>query len=196
MNDAHCRNGELHRTGLNRHKGGVSSQAGGDQLYPPNRNHAVGGAGRLLRMQGEVTEQAGVGLRFRCLRHTLWRERNRTLRSVGGCLGAPVYWWAWFSSGPGRRSRGVLQIQRTRVRRVWCCSRAGQLCTTESALTPRWGSSCLVHVYNPVLIWATIQPRPSGSGVRVRVVVTMSCTGQKSSCENTFIYPHETFCPE
>ena len=62
MNDAHCWEGELDGARLERHEGGVSCQACGQQLDPPDRDHAVRGARRLLGVQGQVTEQVGLGL--------------------------------------------------------------------------------------------------------------------------------------
>lgn len=113
VNDAHGGDGELDRTSLNWHEGGVSSQASGDQLDPPDWDHAVGGPGRLLGVQGEMTEQVRVGLRSERLRHALWRKVLCTLRSVGGRLSAAVDRYAWFSHG---RSRGsVLETHRSSV---------------------------------------------------------------------------------
>lgn len=97
MNDAHCWDCELDRSGLDWHEGGVSCQAGGHQLDPPDWDHAVRGTRRLLGVQGQVAEQVGLGLCSRCLGETLWGKVHGALGSIGGSLSAPVHWYPRFA---------------------------------------------------------------------------------------------------
>lgn len=67
MNDAHCWDGELDRASLDWYKGGVSCQASRHQLDASDWHHAVRGTRRLLGVQGQVTEQVGLGFCTECL---------------------------------------------------------------------------------------------------------------------------------
>lgn len=114
MNDAHGGDGELDRTSLNWHEGGVGSQASGNQLDAPDWDHAVGGSGRLLGVQGQVTEQVRVGLCSERLRHAPRRKALRGWSSVGGRLSAAVHRDAWLSGRNGGSRGRVLEAQNSR----------------------------------------------------------------------------------
>lgn len=60
MDHAHGRDGELDLTGLDGDEGGVSGEARGYELDAPDREHAVGGPGRLLGVERQVGEEVGL----------------------------------------------------------------------------------------------------------------------------------------
>lgn len=94
MDDTHRREGELDGSGLERHEGGVSCQTSRDQLDPSYWYHAVGGAGGLLGVQGEVTKEMGLCFCPWWLGEDLRRKVSKSLGGKRGGLSAAVHGYA------------------------------------------------------------------------------------------------------